>query len=141
MTIQDAIKKAGPGGKIRRHCGIWEWTLPVEKVCSLRIHNKHGEFCRYATIDDVTATDWEVIESEKIEVGDVVKHRQDDSGAGVVIAVDSGRIFTQWRDGSVTIYSKSGEAYPTYKGRPCLVRKGPRKAEPKVGTERGWHDG
>jgi len=68
MYIHEAIEKAGPGGKIRREGwdGEWLYRKGDPYLC-----NEYGEAVSSQTIENLTASDWEVVQ-DKIEVGDVV---------------------------------------------------------------------
>jgi hypothetical protein len=76
MTLQEAIKKAGPGGKIRR--GSWSDGIYVtfdDWGCAgffwndtKKVDEDHG-----ITQEHILATDWEVVSPEPdIQVGDIV---------------------------------------------------------------------
>jgi hypothetical protein len=70
MDIREAISKAGPGGKIR--CGGFSIELTVPKFNGAPLLLSNGNAWGHR-LDQLTATDWEVIEPETIEVGDVVE--------------------------------------------------------------------
>lgn len=72
MTIKEAIEKAGPGGKIRRECLGTYWELSVDFAY---MKYKDGSCVMFDSVYDIIATDWQVVEPEQIEVGDVVKRK------------------------------------------------------------------
>jgi hypothetical protein len=75
MNIQEAIEKAGPGGKIRRAKWVEDYVqVQLHTDSPLMYKPVHVDEAGWiGTVDSLTATDWEVVEPETIEVGDVVK--------------------------------------------------------------------
>jgi hypothetical protein len=91
MNIQEAIEKAGPGGKIRRKC--WDDNIPLEIRGGYLYHDgEQFEICKTGLL---TATDWEVVEPETIKVGDVVGW-QGISGEAIVRAIGNKTACVQW---------------------------------------------
>jgi hypothetical protein len=123
MNIQEAIEKAGPGGKIRRIS--WHRRDYVLLPNSFNLTTEFASAPEENTpmsINDIIATDWEVVEPETIEVGDVVGYRHHPSCDGeerTVVAIDNGC-------GKFCL--RQGNHLSMVTQDTCtLIRKGPRK--------------
>ena len=123
MRLHEAIEKAGEGGKIRR--GLWEHEDVIHiELGSLRVDAGLSGF-NLNVASNLTATDWEVVEDEVIEVGDVVQgfmengtviHRGDFSTNGErVIILDKQGAFWIDKVSNCALIFKSPKAH-TFKG-------------------------
>jgi hypothetical protein len=77
MRLDQAIEKAGPGGRIRT-AEMMEGRYYTIKGETLFYHD-NGLPMRIE-VSDITRTDWEVVQDEVIEVGDVVQGPCDKEG-------------------------------------------------------------
>jgi hypothetical protein len=94
MTIQEAAKKAGPGGKIRS-ADFAEGAYVLineDRLCAMKYvwSGGIGKKEDYApSIEGLSRTDWEVVEDKPvIEVGDVVKMTGDGFNMFEVIEIN-----------------------------------------------------
>jgi hypothetical protein len=120
MNIQEAIEKAGPDGEIRR--SEWEKndgaSLIIPDNTGMNLEAKSSEYDSTLSVADLTATDWEVVEPETIEVGDVVHQCLNDNAVVRAVCKINDEACIQWDDGSIGIYPFD---------KLTLIRKAPRK--------------
>lgn len=183
MTIQQAIEKAGPGGKITN--GNITLRIPIKPHSRIKeVYDSEGNEVDWSVVwpKHLTGENWQVIEPEAIKEGDIVSAkgcvgnecRITGHGAGVyTMQCISGRnikdgpcacmnnlsTLTLIRKGrpkheeitSSYSYGKGNQRVhidlgPGYKPGDCFKVTAVRSTcegledEPKVGTERGWHD-
>jgi hypothetical protein len=121
MNIQGAIKKAGPGGKIRRESAdssVPSWIVPDSNVGELVREDGSDHLIKLSNMLLLTADDWEVVEPEPvIEVGDVVLPKNG-TREHKVIHIHNGNLWVVNPDGGCYCNSAFGFT---------LIRKGPKK--------------
>jgi hypothetical protein len=120
MRIHEAIEKAGPGGKIRRNEFDSCYVVGEESVTF-----DAGITEVVFHPDELTATDWEVIEPETIEVGDVVREGEDGPDAYVVAISEEVDVTEQSACIRLHCDGSLKGAYPM--SWLTLIRKGPKK--------------
>jgi len=127
MNIQDAIKQAGEGGKIRRG----DWSLEVPNLIIPSYSNGNLEYesewegGQYLSTDNITTTKWEVVAPEiEVEKGDIFKGANCDNGVCEIVGIGSSEYALERIDnGRPCVCSIFKSAIDTEK----LIRKGNNK--------------
>jgi hypothetical protein len=120
MTLKEAIEKAGPGGAVERGLGATQKEMfDVDYVLNAR-NNFNFSY------NHITATDWEVVEPERIEVGDTATRAGKSSCSSftceVISAIDPYVLKGEMRGDCDTFCHCM-----KHPSELTLIRKGPRK--------------
>jgi hypothetical protein len=112
VYLYEAIEKAGEGGRVRRKGQSSSALIPEMNHENFELSHGLNADIYVLGINDLTATDWEVV-SEEIKVGDEVRCKWDlkEDMNAIVIGIDltcgTQNIYIQWNDSSIDIRNLS----------------------------------
>jgi hypothetical protein len=122
MTLKELAEKEGFGAKVTSplidKTGYWILGTPDKPNLLMRPDGTEAKI----TIGHLTATDWQVVEPETIEVGDVVRHKNV-PGEAIAIGINERHCAYQYKDGTLNIGFTS-DLTLIHKGKPKHVFEG-----------------